>query len=53
MTIIELLKFIFEDGSRIFGFFFILLALGWVISALIPKITIVHNHYNDKKDSNK
>lgn len=52
MTIVELLKFIFEDNTRIAGFFFILLALGWVISNFIPNITINHNHY-DKKDSDK
>jgi len=51
MTIIDLLKFIFEDNGRIILFCFALLAFGYVISCFIPKITI-HKHY-DKDDKPK
>lgn len=51
MNFVDFLKFVFEDTTRIAGFFFILLAVGFVVGNLIPSIHI-HKHY-DKDEKPK
>lgn len=51
MGLFDFLKFVFEDGNRILGLFFCLLAVAAIFGALIPSIHI-HKHY-DKDDKPK